>query len=205
MGEGSSRADKPRPPRARWRAGCRRRATTVAVILAGISASRAAPPSSRTEEYELKAAFVYKLAKFVEWPEVAGGDDSTLVIGVVGEDPFGAALDDAVNGKTVNGRSLVVRRFSAVKRLAPCRILFVSRSVSDHFPEVLEGVRRTPTLTIGEGELFTREGGIVGFVTEDDKVRFDINVDAAERAGLKISSKLLALAHVVHDREEGAR
>jgi hypothetical protein len=168
----------------------------------GAASSAQEPRREAALEYEVKAAFLYKFAKFVEWPEDAPvADRPAVVIGVLGVDPFGEALDAAVRGKTVNGRALSVRRFAELRDLEPCQILFVSASEGRRLPEILTRLGGSPVLTVGEPETFTRDGGIVRLVTEDNKVRFEINVDAAEHAGLRISSKLLALARIVHGRD----
>ncbi len=206
MDDGSARANSTLSKDARRRARAPRLAKFVACLCAATSLTGASPPPSRSDvsEYQIKAAFVYNFAKFVEWPagEASSGGPA-LIIGVLGEDPFGNTLDDTVRGKTVGGRDLAVRRFSSLGKLESCQVLFVSRSVADHLPEILSRIQGSAVLTIGEGERFAREGGMVGLVTEDNKVRFEINVRAAESAGLKISSKLLALARIVHGRDEG--
>ena len=199
---------RPRPTAAGRLAGFARLVLAVGLALLQGSAILAAEPSAgepsrdTSLEYDVKAAFLFNFAKFVEWPEDRPeGDRSALVIGVLGVDPFGGALDAAVRDKTVNGRALSVKRFREVKDLAPCQILFISASETRRLPEILSRLGGTPILTVGEPEAFTREGGIIRFVTEDNKVRFEINVEAAERANLRISSKLLALARIVHGRD----
>ena len=206
MDDGSSRVDATRSKRAPHRARIPRLAKLVAFLCAATSLSGASPPPSRTNvsEYQIKAAFVYNFAKFVEWPgDTASSGGPTLIIGVLGDDLFGETLNDTVRGKTVNGRGLAVRRFSSLRRLEACQILFLGTSVADHVPEILSRIQGTAVLTVGEGERFAQEGGMIGFMTEDNKVRFAINAQSAERAGLKISSKLLALARIVHGSDEG--
>lgn len=147
-------------------------------------------------EYAVKAAFLYNFAHFVEWPSEPAAP-SPFVIGLLGEDPFGAALDKAVEGKTVRGRSLVVRRFAKLEDLAPCPILFVGASEAPRLSLVLARLRGSPVLVVGDADGFAREGGTVGFFIEDNRVRFEINLNAAGAAGLKVSSRLLAVARVV--------
>ena len=168
--------------------------TVVAAILGG-----AVAPSP--SEYQIKAAFLYNFAKFVEWPAKALLETRTsMTLCILGEDPFGADLEHILDGKTVNGRSIVVKRFSAIRGLEVCHILFISSSERHHLPEILEALGQASMLTVGETERFARLGGIINFTIEDNKVRFEINVDAAERAGLKISSRLLKLGKVIWDR-----
>jgi hypothetical protein len=117
---------------------------------------------------------------------------------VLGDDPFGDALDRAVAGKTLNERSMAVRRGKKVRELNGCEVLFISTSEKSRLPEILTALRTVHVLTVGESEDFAAQGGEVQFTLEDNHVRFIINVDATDRAGLKVSSKLLGLAHVVH-------
>lgn len=177
-------------------------ALAAALAASGRSVPRAAePPPDPGLEYQVKAAFLYNFAKFVAWPPEAFPDpDSILVIGVLGRDPFGAILDRAVQGKTVNGRTLVVRRFPSLADLAPCHILFVSASERGRLKETLEAVRGGSVLTVGEVDDFTRRGGIVNLGVVEGRVHFEINIDAAARAGLTVSSKLLSLSTIVRDR-----
>lgn len=157
-------------------------------------------------EYEVKAAFLYNFAKFVEWPASAwSSPKQPFTFCVLGKDPFGSALDDAVVGKTIADRPISVVRAGRIKDLPECQIVFVSTSESLKSPEILAGLRGRNVLVVGEAEDFACSGGTIQFVLEGNHVRFAINPDAAERAKLKISSKLLALAVVVRDagRAEG--
>lgn len=149
-------------------------------------------------EYELKAAFLYNFASYVEWPtRVTADSGGTFVIGVYGDDPFGDMLEQTVAGKTVNGRRIEVKRFSSIRELKPCHILFISNSEDGRTGRILNAVKDWHTLTVGETDGFARNGGIIGFFLENKKVRFEINPDEARRSGLKVSSKLLKLARVV--------
>ena len=162
----------------------------------GRGAAWAEAPSA--SEYEVKAAFLYNFAKFVEWPPTAFADQSSaLVIGVLGDDPFGVDLDRAVEDKTVNGRALVVRRFKRLEEVTTCHILFVSASESGRLAHVLELLRTSSVLTVDEDDQFVHLGGIINFTIRDNKVHFVINAEAAQQAGLKISSKLLKVADTV--------
>jgi YfiR/HmsC-like len=151
-------------------------------------------------EYQVKAAFLLNFARFVEWPPRAfASATSPLGVCVLGEDPFGEALDRAVLGKTLSDRTLMVRRGKKLQELDGCEILFISASERGRLPEILGELRNAPVLTVGDSEEFAARGGGVQFTLEDNHVHFMVNVDATERAGLKVSSKLLSLAHVVHD------
>ena len=154
------------------------------------------PPS----EYEVKAAFLYNFAKFVEWPASAlPSEHSPLVIGILGEDPFGHFLDDVVRGKNVNGHEFRILRSQRLEDLKDCQILFISSSENRHLSELLESLAGKSILLVGETGTFAQLGGTIDFVLQENHVRFKVNVDAAGRARLKISSKLLALAEVVRD------
>jgi hypothetical protein len=145
-------------------------------------------------DYQVKAAFLLNFTKFVEWPSSAFPSNNTpITICLTGEDPFGGALQNMVAGEVVNGRSLVVQRVGS-RPPAGCRVVFVDRSqnTSRILANVGEGV-----LTVGEGEEFLREGGMIGFVIENRRVRFDINQAATARGGLKASSRLLSVARSV--------
>jgi hypothetical protein len=122
------------------------------------------------------------------------------VIGILGDDPFGPIMDRIVADKKINGRSIVVRRLKwtkDLKFLKDCNILFVSSSEKEHVDGVLGGMKGLPVLTIGDAPGFARRGGIMNFILEDNKVRFEVNVEAAKDADLTISSRLLALARIV--------
>jgi len=151
-----------------------------------------------SSEYAVKAAFLYNFAKFVEWPPgVFGNDGAPLVVGVVGDDPFGSALDQTIRGKSANGRQLIIRRFSWGQNLRECHILFISSSERKRLSQILDSLRGAGVLTVGETDHFNQQGGIINFVIEKGKVRFEINAGAAESSHLKLSSKLLALAKSV--------
>jgi YfiR/HmsC-like len=161
-------------------------------------APRAFAEAPAVSEYDVKAAFLFNFAKFVEWPPPAFADDrEPIVIAVLGTDPFGAALDRALAGKTIRGRSIVVRRFPTVDRIEACHVLFVSRSESQRFSEILARLGRSPVLTVGDDDHFAEAGGMMSFVVERNHVRFDVGLRAAREAGLNLSSELLKVARVV--------
>jgi hypothetical protein len=174
----------------------------AAALWAGLPASAPATDGGADEaptEYQVKAAFLFNFARFVEWPPSAF-ETATSPIGVcvLGDDPFGESLNRVVAGKTLGDRTMMVRRGKKLRELGGCEILFISASERPRLPEILEELRTTPVLTVGEGDDFATRGGEVQFILEDSHVHLLINVDATERAGLKVSSKLLSLAHVVH-------
>jgi hypothetical protein len=170
------------------------------LVAVGVGRLVASAETSRPDEYEVKVAFIYNFAKFVEWPDKAfEGASSPIVIGIVGRDPFNSAIDAAVKGRHVNGRPFTVKRLKWGPEMRNCHILFVSSSEKDKVKELPELLKGAPVLTIGETPGFAKCGGIINFVMENDNVRFEINVEAAKRAHLTISSRLLNLAKIVSD------
>jgi len=149
-------------------------------------------------EYQVKAVFLYNFAQFVEWPAAAFADDrAPLVIGVLGEDPFGPDLDAAVRGETVNHRPLLVRRYRDISQVEACHILYISGSEGSHLEKILSALRGRTILTVSDSENFARRGGMVGFVTEHNRIRLRISLNAVTAGELSISSKLLRLADIV--------
>jgi hypothetical protein len=150
---------------------------------------------SQLSEYRVKAAFVFNFAKFIEWPPESFSDDtSQLVIGILGENPFGTDLDQTIQNKTINNHPLAIKQMRSLKEVTNCHILFISSSETARLPEILRTVRDKSILTVGESEGFIQAGGMINFTWEGKKIRFQINADAAKQAKLKISSKLLSLA-----------
>lgn len=164
----------------------------------GPETARAAPRSAA--EYQVKAAFLYNFAKFVEWPAKAfAGPGDSFVIGVLGEDPFGAVLEETVRGKSVHEKPLVVKRFARVQDAVNSHVLFISSSEEGRLSQIVASLGHAPILTVGEMDRFAEQGGLIGLRVDAEKVRFDINLDAAQRTGLTMSSQLLKLARVVRD------
>jgi hypothetical protein len=153
-------------------------------------------------EYQVKAAFLYNFAKFVEWPpDPPTNARAPILLCVAGNDPFGKVLDQTLLGKTANGHPFAIQRIRREEDARGCQILFTSSSDQRHIRSLLAILKGSSVLTVGETEGFPRLGGIINFTLEEDKVRFEINVDAAERARLKISSRLLRVAKVVRDEQ----
>ena len=153
--------------------------------------------ASAAGEYQVKAAFLYNFAKFVNWPGADGGQ-SAFVLCILGDDPFGAGIN-AIAGKQVGGRTLQVRRLGSADGAAACQVLFIASSESGGLSRVLGAIRGRPVLTVGDTPGFAERGVVINLYVEQSKVRFEINVDAAKRAGLNISSQLLKLARITKD------
>jgi hypothetical protein len=150
-------------------------------------------------EYEAKAAFLFNFVKFVEWPAQAFADDnSPLIIGVVGDDKSSIVIEQIINGKIANGRSVIVKRFSNFRGLTPCHMVFVRTSERDRIRQTLAAAG-PGALTVGETDGFAHWGGVINFTIADGKLRLEINQTSAEKAGLKISAKLLSLARVIRN------
>ena len=148
-------------------------------------------------EYQVKAAFLFNFLKFVEWPADAFADPfAPIVIGIVGADPFGDALPQVIVGKTIQGRDLVIRRYRSGESLKNCHILFINAEEKKRFPQIIAGLSGTSVLTVADVDGFLDLGGIIQFRQENNHIRFAINVDAAAKSRLKISSKLLSLGWV---------
>ena len=206
---------------------CRQILTSLACVALSLqtSVSAAAPRS----KYETKAGYLLNFAEFIEWPAGAFRDaKSPIILGVVGKDPFGAELDK-LQGKTVNGRTLKIKRFKGAlefrgeatpgrrqddlsvkqaKKLAEmksCHILFITSSEKNFLPQTLKPFRGARVLTVGETDSFAREGGIITFVDGENNVQLEINLAAADQARLKISSKLLSLAKVIKIEREAEK
>jgi hypothetical protein len=148
-------------------------------------------------EYKVKAAFIYNFAQFVDWPDTAfTSADAPFVVAVVGKDPFEGILEQVVAGKRVGARRVIVKHFDSADQIGPCQILFVPMTEDDSLSGIIQKVQNSAVLTIGESEDFDSSGGCFRFFTDDNKMRFEINQDAAEQAGLRVSSKLLKLAKI---------
>lgn len=178
-------------------------ALLLSAVLTGATALLA--QSKVATEYEIKAAFLYNFAKFVEWPPGAFSDPrQPLEICVFGQDPFGHALGDVLFGKTIGEHPVSLGYAKQAPDLAGCQIIFLTTTETSRLPEVLGSPHIRNVLIVGESEGFAAAGGTIQFVLDQNRVRFVINPDAADRAGLKISSKLLALAIIVHDAKRSA-
>ena len=164
----------------------------LGLLLAAAPGRAQVPPPS---EYQLKAAFLYNFAKFIDWPpEAFAADQSPFIIGILGDNPFGTDLERTVAGKLINNRPITIRSFPTAAEAANCHILFISSSEKKLLPEIIQSLHGTAVLTVGETDQFIASGGMVNFMQEASKIRFQINDDAAKAARLKISSKLMSLA-----------
>ena len=149
------------------------------------------------DEYQVKAAFLYNFAKFVAWPPGTFANYTDPIgICIIGQDPFGSALENMVQGKKVGDRTFAVRRFPDTLQASQCQILFIGAAEWKRTPALLDAVKIPGVLTVGETDDFTGLGGIISFRLDGPRVRIQVNLQTAEHARLHISSKLLSLAEI---------
>jgi hypothetical protein len=168
----------------------------MCVVVLFLNGTQAQSPTAG--EYQVKAAFLFNFAKFVEWPASSFSDASApLRICVFGRDPFGEELRNITKEKTVNGHKLEVSQVLDLQVARTCQILFIASSETARLKQILESLRGTDTLTVGDTKGFVEQGGMINFVLENSRVQFEVNRKSAEQSGLKISSKLLSVAKLV--------
>ncbi len=170
----------------------------LAAVALALAPEKTRAQSDVSREYQIKAAFLFHFAQFVEWPsENSTNATAPFVIGILGENPFGGALDEIVRGETISNRKIVVQYSRRAEDLKNCRIVFVCQTEKARLPRILEELNREGLLTVGECDGFARRGGVMNFFLEDGRVHFEINPDAADREKLKISSQLFRLGKIV--------
>jgi hypothetical protein len=156
-------------------------------------------------EYGIKAAYLYQFAYYIVWPAGSFADNqSPFVIGILGSDPFGDSLNDIARNKKVDGRQIVIKQFNSLADYKPCHILFVSSSAEPVGNDLISirKQQRFPVLLVGETPDFTEQGGAIKLFIEQNRIRFEVNMDVARRNQLKISSKLLSLAKIVDSEQD---
>ena len=155
---------------------------------------------SKPTDYQVKAVYLINFARFVAWPDKPGMQQDSFTICVLGPDPFGRTLDTVLAGEKIAGKSAVARRISTPQESIDCRILFVS-SVEGSMNQMVEAASKQGVLTVSDMPHFANRGGMIQFVTDDKRVRFEVNLTAAQRAGLTLSSELLKVATLVRTNE----
>lgn len=166
----------------------------ILLTMAAASSAQSVPP----REYQIKAAFLYNFAQFVEWPPRAFPDaQAPLIIGVLGQNPFGSYLEEIVRGEKINDHPLAVQRYRDASEAKNCHILFVNLTKADDLKLVFASLKSQSTLLVGDASNFIQQGGMIRFFTESSKTRIQVNLDAVKDAELVISTKLLRLADVV--------
>lgn len=170
----------------------------------GLAITRGACAAGAPTEYQVKAVFVFNFAHFVDWPPQSfTSPGEPFVIGILGDDPFGSRLDDAVRGEQINQHPLSVRRFRNVGEITDCQILYIDRSEGAQLDQILAALDHRGTLTVSELEGSSERGVMIQFITENNRIRLRINVESARAAGLTISSKLLRPAEIVTTQGAG--
>ena len=177
--------------------GRRTAAWIIALIVFNLAAGNA--QSQKELEYKLKAVYLFNFLQFSEWPDSAFTDPrAPIILGVVGNDPFGTVLDEVVQSEKVGVHPITVVRFRTEDEITKCQVLFVCLSEKDNCQTILNGVQGSPTLTVSEINGFDSLGGCIGFYFEHNRLRFEINMKALKQARLKMSSKLLRLARIIN-------
>ncbi len=179
---------------------CLRGACSALALAAGLLAPGAGrtQTAGEVEEYQVKAAFVYKFAAYVEWPEGAlESPETPFTVGVVGSDALAEELARVVGERRINGRAVVVRKLGLGEPLAGVRMLFIGQSQAPRDGQLQQWAQKRPLLVVAEAEGMLERGAMINFVVAGRRVRFDIALDAVERSGLRLSSRLLAVARRV--------
>ncbi len=172
------------------------------LLAAGILSLPVAPQglaqTPAANEFQIEAVFLFNFTQFVIWPSTAFADaNDPFVICVLGEDRFGAYLDDTVRGERIAQRSMVVKRYRRIEDMEVCHILFISKSEASRMSQVLVRLQGRSVLSVSDADNFARQGGMVRFVVERNRVKLRVNLEAAKAAGLTISSKLLHVVDIV--------
>lgn len=155
---------------------------------------RAAP------EMRLKAAILFNFAKYVEWPASSfTGPTAPLTFGILGDDPFGNEFDAVIAGRAIHGRAVAVKRGRSLRDLTDCHVLYLSISEKERFASILLAVNGRPILTVGESSGFLLQGGMIRLFVDESRVRFEVNLEASNRGGLKLSSQMLQLASSIRN------
>jgi len=176
----------------------------LCVLLALVFIPEIALAQDSAGEYELKAAMLYNLTRFVEWPAAAYADaQAPTVLCILGRDPFGDSLTSIASSQTGGGRPVQIRRIANNKEIKGCHVAYISSSERKNIAQILAILKGTSVLTVGEMGQFAARGGMIQFSLEEKQVRFEVNLEAASEANLKISSRLLVLARVVKDPNKG--
>ena len=172
-----------------------RRAAALAMAWGLLGAPTPHTQAAPTTEYEVKAAYLYNFGRFVQWPARAtAAEGRYFTICVLGDDPFGPVLNATIADETIDGKTVVAKRISAPQQAVNCRILFISSSEDRQLKEILIALAKASVLTVSDMPQFARRGGMVQLILDGSKVRFEVNLSSAERAGLIFSSQLLKLA-----------
>src|SRR5258708_1980448 len=170
--------------RATWR-------VALAITWLLMAASGLWGQNSKPTDYQVKAAYLYNFGRFVEWPASATGKGDLFTVCILGKDPFGPVLDKVLAGETIGGKSVVARRISTPQESGNCQILFLSSTEENRLNKIIEAMDKEAVLTVSDMPQFSEHGGMVQFVLEGKRVRFEVNLTAAQNAGMTLRSELL--------------
>lgn len=175
-------------------------AWVVLVVTVHLIAFGFAPPQKRTatNEHEVKAVFLFNFAQFVEWPtKDLPESNSPIIIGILGKDPFGVYLEETIRGEAVNGHPLAIEHYTDPAEIKNCHILFITAGKTTRFDTIIKALEGKDILTVSDGNNFVKQGGMIRFLTENNKIRLRINLKAVKASGITISSKLLQLSEII--------
>ncbi|MGA8438726.1 MAG: YfiR family protein [Candidatus Sulfotelmatobacter sp.] len=170
---------------------------TIAAVAGLLFACSSALGQQRPSEYQVEAAYLYNFGRFVEWPAKGANAPGSFTICVLGEDPFGQALDATLAGETIGNLKVTARRISSPQMSADCQILFISSSEANRLNKIIEALDKNAVLTVSDIPQFSQRQGMIQFVLEENRIRFEVNLTATQRAGLTLSSELLKVATAV--------
>jgi hypothetical protein len=177
---------------------CRTWLTAVALAWGLLGIPGVLAQSPKPTDYDVKAAYLYNFGRFVEWPgKVAATQGGSFTVCVLGQDPFGPSLDATLAGETIGGKAVVARRISSAQESDNCQILFLSLTEASRLNKIITDLNKKPVLTVSDMPQFLKSGGMIQFVLEEKRIRFEVNLTATQRAGLTLSSELLKVATVV--------
>ena len=183
--------------------GFRLRLNLVAVACALVAFPYSWAQSPKPTDYQVKAAYLYNFGRFIEWPRVVTAKSGPFTVCVLGQDPFGSTLDATMAGETIAGRNVVTKRISTPEESVNCQILFLSAAEAGRLNKIMEGLDKAAVLTVSDMPQFAQRGGMIQFVLEGNRVRFEVNLTATQHAGLTPSSDLLKVATAVRKNPTG--
>jgi len=176
---------------------------TIAAIVWLLIAGSSALGQQKPNEYQVEAAYLYNFGRFVEWPNKGAiAQTSPFTICVLGEDPFGQALDTTLAGETIGKQRVAARRISSPQMSTDCQILFISSSETKRLNQIIEALDKSAVLTVSDIPQFSQRRGMIQFVLEGNRIRFEVNLTATQRAGLTLSSELLKVATAVRNNPQ---
>jgi uncharacterized protein DUF4154 len=167
---------------------------TLAFVWALIAVPSLQAQGAKPTDYDVKAAYLYNFGRFVEWPSSVTTKSDVFNICILGQDPFGSALDHTFAGETISGKGIAAKRISTPQEAVNCQILFMSSAEEGRLNKIIEAIDKGAVLTVSDMPQFSQRGGMIQFVLDGKKVRFEVNLTAVQRAGLTLSSELLKVA-----------